>query len=75
MWNMNVNVRQIVVGAFGKVSKKLEKRFDEPVIRGRIETIQTTYSKDFLRFFIYTADPRRFAVSLNTVKNHQFEPK
>ena len=32
----------IIVGAIGTVSKNLEKKLEELVIRGRSETIQTT---------------------------------
>ena len=42
LWTMKVTVILIVVGVLGTVTKNLEKKPDEQMIRGRIETIQTT---------------------------------
>ena len=42
LWNMRVKVVPIINGALGTVPKDLEKSLSELVIKGIIETIQTT---------------------------------
>ena len=42
LWNMEVKIVPIVIGALGMVPKCLEKSLSELGIKGRIETIQTT---------------------------------
>ena len=42
LWNMKVTIMPIVIGAFGTVTKGLEKGLEDLEIRGREETIKTT---------------------------------
>ena len=42
LWNMQVIIIPIVIGAFGTVTKELLKGLEDLEIRGRVETIQTT---------------------------------
>ena len=42
LWNMQVTIIPIVIGAFGIVTKGLLKGLEELEIGGRVETIQTT---------------------------------
>ena len=42
LWNMQVTIIPIVIGAFGKVSKGLLKGLEDLEVRGRVETIQIT---------------------------------
>ena len=42
LWNMQVTIRPIVIGAFGTVTKGLLKRLEDLEVGGRVETIQTT---------------------------------
>ena len=42
LWNMQVTIIPIVIGAFGTVSKGLLKGLEDLEIDGRVETIQTT---------------------------------
>ena len=42
LWNMQVTIIPIVIGAFGTVTKGLLKGLDELEVGGRVETIQTT---------------------------------
>ena len=42
LWNMEVTVIPIVIGAFGTVTKVLIQGLEDLEIRGRVETIQTT---------------------------------
>ena len=42
LWNMQVTILPIVIGAFGTVTKGLLKRLEGLEIGGRVETIQTT---------------------------------
>ena len=42
LWNMQVTIIPIVIGAFGTVTKGLLKGLEELVVGGRVETIQTT---------------------------------
>ena len=44
MWNMNVSIISIAIGALGTVNKLLIPGLEELKIRGREETIQTTAS-------------------------------
>ena len=61
LWNMKVTVSPIVIGTLGTVT--------EGVIRGRVETIQTT---ELLRsVWILRRDLRRLAVTQPPVKDHQ----
>ena len=42
LWNMQVTIIPIVIGAFGTVTKGLLKELDDLEVGGRVETIQTT---------------------------------
>ena len=42
LWNMQVTIIPIVIGAFGTVSKGLLKGLEDLEFGGRMETIQTT---------------------------------
>ena len=42
LWNMNVAIIPIVIGAFGTATKGLLKRLENLEVGGRVETIQTT---------------------------------
>ena len=42
LWNMQMTIIPIVIGAFGTVTKGLLKRLEDLVVGGRVETIQTT---------------------------------
>ena len=42
LWNMQVTIIPIVIGAFGSVTKGLLKGLEDFEVGGRVETIQTT---------------------------------
>ena len=42
LWNLQVTIIPIVIGAFGTVTKWLIKGLDDLEVGGRVETIQTT---------------------------------
>ena len=42
LWNMQVTIITIVIGAFGTVTKGLLKGLKDLEVGGRVETIQTT---------------------------------
>ena len=42
LWNMQVTIMLIVIGAFGTVTNGLLKRLEDLEVGGRVETIQTT---------------------------------
>ena len=42
LWNMQVTIIPIVIGAFGTVTKELLKGLEDLEVGGRVETIQTT---------------------------------
>ena len=42
LWNMQVTIIPIVIGAFGTVTKGLLKGLEDLEVAGRVETIQTT---------------------------------
>ena len=42
LWNMQVTIIPIVIGAFGTVTKWLLKGLEDLEVGGRVETIQTT---------------------------------
>ena len=42
LWNMKVTMIPIVIGAFGTVTKGLQKRLEDLEVGGRVENIQTT---------------------------------
>ena len=45
LWNMQVTIIPIVIGAFGTVTKGLQKGLEALEVGGRVETIQTTASR------------------------------
>ena len=42
LWNMQVTIIPLVIGAFGTVTKGLLKGLEDLEVGGRVETIQTT---------------------------------
>ena len=42
LWNMQVTITPIVIGAFGTVTKRLLNGLEDLEVGGRMETIQTT---------------------------------
>ena len=42
VWNMQMTIMPIVIGAFGRVTKRLLKGLEDSQVGGRVETIQTT---------------------------------
>ena len=42
LWNMKIKILQIVIGAFGTVTKGLLKSLEDQEAGGRVDTIQTT---------------------------------
>ncbi len=42
MWNMQVTIIPIVIGAFGTVTERLLRGLEDLEVGGRVETIQTT---------------------------------
>ncbi len=42
LWNMQVTIRPIVIGALGTVTKGLLKGLEDLEVGGRAETIETT---------------------------------
>ena len=42
LWNMQVTIKPIVIGAFGKVTKGLLKGLKDLEVGGRVESIQTS---------------------------------
>ena len=42
LWNMEVTIVPIVIGAFGTITKGLSKGLEDLEIGGKVETIQTT---------------------------------
>ena len=42
LWNMNVKIIPVVIGAFGTVTKGLFKGLEDLEVGRRVETIQTT---------------------------------
>ena len=42
LWNMKVTIISIVIGVLGAIAKRFVQKLGELVIRGRVETTQTT---------------------------------
>ena len=42
LWNMQVTIIPIIIGAFGTVTKGFLKGLEDLMVGGRVETIQTT---------------------------------
>ena len=68
-WNMKMTVISIVISSLGTMPKGMEKRLEELVIKGRIETLQTTalLSQNTERS---SGDVKRLAVPQSLVKDH-----
>ena len=49
LWNMQVKIIPIVIGAFGTVNKGLLKGLEDLEVGGRVETIQMTASFRMVR--------------------------
>ena len=64
LWNMQVTIIPIVIGAFGTVTNGLLKGIEDLEVGGRVETIQTTA-------LLRTARMLRLAVTQTPVKNHR----
>ena len=75
LWNMQVTVIPIVIGAFGTVTKGLLKGLEDLEVGGRVETIPTTTllrTARILRRVLETCgDLWRLAVTQTHVKIHQ----
>ena len=68
LWNMPVTIIQIVIGAFGTVTKGLLKGLEDLEVGGRVETTQTT---TLLRTEKCPGDLRRLAIIQTPVEDHQ----
>ena len=72
LWNMQVTIIPIVIGAFGIVTKGLLKGLEDLEVGGRVETIQTTALLRTARILRRSpGDLRRLAVTQTPVKNHR----
>ena len=69
LWNMNVTVISIVIGALGTITKRLVKGLEELEISGRVETIQTAEIGQNTEKS--PGDLRRLDVTQIRVKDHQ----
>ena len=57
LWNMNVTIILVMIGAFSIVTKGLQKGLEYLEVGGRVETIQTTAvlrTAKILRIFLDT---------------------
>ena len=74
LWNMNVTIVPIVIGAFGTVTKGLLKGLEDLEVGGREETIQTTALLRTVRILRRVqetwGDWRSLAVTQTPVKDH-----
>ena len=69
LWNMNVSIIPIMIGAFGTVTKLLLKRLEDLEVRGQVENIQTTA-------FLRTAQiPRRVLETWGDLLSHRLQWK
>ena len=57
LWNMQVTIIPIVIGAFGTVTKGLLKGLEDLEVGGRVETIQTTAFLRTARILRRVLDP------------------
>ena len=47
LWNMKVTIVPIVIGALGKITKRLLKGLEDLEVGGRVETIQMTARPEY----------------------------
>ena len=52
LWNMQVTIILMVIGAFGTVTKGLLKWLEDLEVGGRVETIQTTYYLERTEYWV-----------------------
>ena len=71
LWNMQVTIIPIVIGAFGTVTRGLLKGLEDMEVGGRVETIQTTALLRTARILRCPGDLRRLTVTQTPVKNHR----
>ena len=72
---MKVTIIPIVIGAFGTVTKGLQKGLEDLEVGGRVETIQTiTLLENGQNTEKSPGDLRRLAVTQTPVKNHRLTP-
>ena len=72
LWNMQVTIIPIVIGAFGTVTKGLLKELEDLEVGGRVETIEnTTLLRTVRNTEKSPGDLRRLAVTQTPVKNYQ----
>ena len=67
LWNMNVTVIPIVIGALGTVTKGLVKGLEDLKIMGWVETIQTTALLRLRRVLEIWADLLSFKLQWKTI--------
>ena len=71
LWNMQVTIILIVIGAFGTVTKGLLKGLEDLEVGGRVEIIQTTTLLRTARIMRKFLETRGLTVTQTPVKNHQ----
>ena len=72
IWNMQVTIIPIVIGAFGTVSKGLLKGLEDLEVGGRMETIQATALLRTARILRRVpGDLRKLAFTQTPAKDHQ----
>ena len=72
LWNMQVTIIPIVIGAFETVTKGLLKGLEDLEVGGKVETIQTTaFFENGQNTKKSPGDLRRLAVTQSPVKDHQ----
>ena len=83
LWNMKVTILPIVIGAFGTVTKRLQKGLEDLEVGGQVEAIQTIACKKTITIIIIIigqntkkspGELRRLAVTQTPVKNPQLAP-
>ena len=71
LWNMQVTIIPIVIGAFGTVTKGLLKGLEDLEVGGRVDTIQTTaFVENGQNTTKSTGDMRRLAVTQTPEKKN-----
>ena len=71
LWNMQVTIMPIVIGAFGTVTKGLIKGLEDLEVGGRVETIQTTALLRTARILRRVLETGGDAVTQTPVKNQR----
>ena len=70
LWNMQVTIIPIVIGAFGTVTKGLLKGLEDLEVGGRVET-NDSIVENCQNTKKIPGDLRRLAVTQTSVKNHR----